>query len=450
MTSLVEAPPVTRPRNAVLLEVQQLVVEYGYGERAARAVDGVDLAIREGEVLGLAGESGCGKTTIANTVMQILRPPARIAGGSILFEGEDIVGRSAEELRRYRWRNVSMVLQSAMNALNPVMRVGDQFVDAVRAHEKIDRRRALTRAGALLELVGIDKRRVSAYPHQLSGGMRQRVVIAMALALEPELIILDEPTTALDVVVQREILQQVEALKRDFGFAVLFITHDLSLLLEFADRIAIMYAGEVVETAPAARLGANPQHPYTQGLMKSFPPLSGPLVPLTGIAGSPPDLRDPPSGCRFHPRCPHCVPEQADAPLAPDDRTSTAARGRGGSRGRVPSRGGGHGMTTAAPLEVRSLTKRFALGTGVRRAHVHAVDDVSFELRPGTITALVGESGSGKSTVARLLAHLAEPSAGRSCSRGATSRTSGGGAMSFATAPRSRSSSRTRSARSTR
>jgi peptide/nickel transport system ATP-binding protein len=312
VTSLVEQPLVTRARNADLLEVRQLVVEYGYGVRAARAVDGVDFAIREGEVLGLAGESGCGKTTIANTVMQILRPPGRIAGGSILFEGDDLVGKSTEELRRYRWRNVSMVLQSAMNALNPVMRIGDQFVDAVQAHEKINRRRALARAGELLELVGIDARRVSSYPHQLSGGMRQRVVIAMALALEPELIILDEPTTALDVVVQREILQQVEALKRDFGFAVLFITHDLSLLLEFADRIAIMYAGEVVETAPAGRLAANPQHPYTQGLMKSFPPLRGPLVPLTGIPGSPPDLRDPPTGCRFHPRCPHCLPEQAE------------------------------------------------------------------------------------------------------------------------------------------
>ena len=163
-----------------------------------------------------------------------------------------------------------------MNALNPVMRVGDQFVDAMRAHEQIDKRRALTRAGELLELVGIDRRRVRAYPHELSGGMRQRVIIAMALALEPELIIMDEPTTALDVVVQREILQQIEALKRDFGFAVLFITHDLSLLLEFADRIAIMYAGEIVERAPAERLAANPLHPYTQGLLKSFPPLTRP------------------------------------------------------------------------------------------------------------------------------------------------------------------------------
>ena len=311
MTILVEQPSVSR-RATGLLELRDLTVEYGYGPRPARAVDGVDLAIQQGEVLGLAGESGCGKTTIANTVMQILRPPGRIAGGSILFEGEDLVGKKPEELRRYRWRNVSMVLQSAMSALNPVMKIGDQFVDAMRAHEKIDRKQAITRAGELLELVGIDHRRVKSYPHQLSGGMRQRVVIAMALSLEPELIIMDEPTTALDVVVQREILQQVEALKRDFGFAVLFITHDLSLLLEFADRIAIMYAGEMVETATAGRLAANPQHPYTQGLLHSFPPLSGPVTHLTGIPGAPPDLRDPPTGCRFHPRCPHCLPERAD------------------------------------------------------------------------------------------------------------------------------------------
>ncbi len=308
MTTLMEEPVTTRTAPATLLELRQLTVEYG----SARAVDGVDLTIHGGEILGLAGESGCGKTTVANAVMQILRPPGRIAGGSILFEGEDLVGRSAEELRRFRWRNVSMVFQSAMNALNPVMRVGDQFVDAMRAHERIDRRRALTRAAELLDLVGIDRSRVRSYPHELSGGMRQRVIIAIALSLKPELIIMDEPTTALDVVVQREILQQVEALKRDFGFAVVFITHDLSLLLEFADRIAIMYAGEIVETAPAERLAANPQHPYTQGLLGSFPPLTGPLTRLSGIPGTPPDLRNPPSGCRFHPRCPHCSRDQSD------------------------------------------------------------------------------------------------------------------------------------------
>jgi len=308
MTALIEAPVETRTSGPSLLELRGLTVEYG----RARAVDGIDLTIHEGEILGLAGESGCGKTTVANAVMQILRPPGRIVGGSVAFRGDELVGRSNEAMRRFRWRNVSMVFQSAMNALNPVMRVGEQFVDAMRAHEHIDKKRALGQAEELLELVGIDRARVRSYPHELSGGMRQRVILAIALALNPELIVLDEPTTALDVVVQREIMQQLEALKRDFGFAVLFITHDLSLLLEFADRIAIMYAGEVVETAPAEKLGDSAQHPYTQGLLQSFPPLTGPLERLTGIPGSPPDLLDLPTGCRFHPRCPHCARDDAE------------------------------------------------------------------------------------------------------------------------------------------
>jgi peptide/nickel transport system ATP-binding protein len=311
MTALMEqpAPSATRPQSGseTLLELRNLAVAYG----SAQAVDGVDLEIRAGEVVGLAGESGSGKSTVAHAVMQILRPPARVTRGSVLFRGEDLVGKSVEELRRFRWRNVSLVFQSAMNALNPVMRVGDQFVDMMQAHERISKRRALAEAAELLELMCIDGRRVRAYPHQLSGGMRQRVIIAMALALEPELVILDEPTTALDVVVQREILQQLRQLKQELGFSVLFITHDLSLLLSLADRVAIMYAGELVETAAAAELAASPRHPYTQGLLRSFPPLHGPLTRLTGIPGTPPDLADPPAGCRFHPRCPHCVRDES-------------------------------------------------------------------------------------------------------------------------------------------
>ena len=298
-------PVVETPET--LIEVRGLGVAYA----DVQAVDGVDLTIASGEVLGLAGESGCGKSTIAGALMQILRPPARITAGSIRFRGEDLTARSREELRRFRWRNVSIVFQSAMSALNPVMRVGDQFVDMMRAHERVSKRAALGRAGELLDLIGINARSVRAYPHELSGGMRQRVIIAMALALEPELVIMDEPTTALDVVVQREILQQVRELQRELGFAVLFITHDLSLLLEFANRIAIMYAGEIVEEAPAAVLHAGPRHPYTIGLMRSFPPLTGPIEHMTGIPGSPPDLAAPPAGCRFHPRCPHCSTDDA-------------------------------------------------------------------------------------------------------------------------------------------
>jgi peptide/nickel transport system ATP-binding protein len=304
------------PREAgvegdTLIELDDLVVEYVESDRRVRAVDHLSLTIRRGEIVGLAGESGCGKTTTGNAILQILRPPAQVTGGRILFRGQDLTTRSREELRRYRWRNVSMVFQSAMSALNPVMRVGDQFVDMMQAHQRIKRNEALARAAELLDVVGIDRNRVRAYPHELSGGMRQRVIIAMALALSPELVIMDEPTTALDVVVQREILQEIQSLQRELGFAVLFITHDLSLLLEFADRIAIMYAGEIVESGPSSALFQRPLHPYTVGLMSSFPPLTGPIVRMTGIPGTPPDLGNPPSGCRFHPRCPHCRPDDA-------------------------------------------------------------------------------------------------------------------------------------------
>jgi peptide/nickel transport system ATP-binding protein len=303
----VSEPAAREAARPTVLELRGLVVEYRLAEKSIRAVDGVDLEIREREILGLAGESGCGKSTIANAVMQILRPPAEIADGSILFRGEDVAAMSDEARRRFRWSKVSMVFQSAMNALNPLLRVEDQFLDMMRAHRRVSRRAALARAAELLDLVAIDRRRLRAYPHELSGGMRQRVIIAMALALQPELVILDEPTTALDVVVQREILQQVQQIQRELGFSVLFITHDLSLLLEIAERIAIMYAGEIVESATAAELARDARHPYTQGLLQSFPPLHGPLTRLTGIPGSPPDLARPPAGCRFHPRCPHCV-----------------------------------------------------------------------------------------------------------------------------------------------
>jgi peptide/nickel transport system ATP-binding protein len=292
-----------------LLRLENLSVDYVLPTGPVRAVDGVSLSIAPGEILGLAGESGCGKSTLANAVLQILKPPARVSGGRIMFRGDDLAAMSPQELRKVRWRHVSLVFQSAMSVLNPVMRVGDQFVDMYRAHDRIRRSEALARAGDLLELVGIDRRRIRSYPHELSGGMRQRVVIAMALALEPELIVMDEPTTALDVVVQREILQEIETLKERLGFAVLFITHDLSLLVEFSDRIAIMYAGEIVESAASDVLFHRPLHPYTAGLMSSFPPLTGPIVPLSGIPGSPPNLAQPPGGCRFHPRCPNCTGE---------------------------------------------------------------------------------------------------------------------------------------------
>ncbi|SET46128.1 ABC transporter ATP-binding protein [Stigmatella erecta] len=290
-----------------LLSVKDLRVEYLTPAGPVCAVDGVSFDIGKGEVLGLAGESGSGKSTVAQALLRILRPPAVITGGQVLFEGEDVLAMSEAQLRQLRWRKISLVFQSAMNSLNPILSIGEQIVDAIQAHLPMKRSDALDRAVALLKLVGIDSSRLTSYPHQLSGGMRQRVVIAIALALEPPLMLMDEPTTALDVVVQKEILHQVSELKEKLGFSILFITHDLSLILEFSTRIAVLYAGKLMEMAPSRELYTAPKHPYTQGLLGSVPSVRGPRRKLVGIPGSPPDMRRLPSGCRFHPRCPSAM-----------------------------------------------------------------------------------------------------------------------------------------------
>jgi peptide/nickel transport system ATP-binding protein len=295
--------PVSEP----LLDVRHLSVEYLTARGAVRAVNDVSFHLYRGEVFGLAGESGCGKSTIAHAITRLLKPPAQIACGQVLFGGQDVMAMDPETLRHFRWSKISIVFQSAMNALNPVSNVGAHFADTLQAHTTMSKSEAMERGAELLRIVGIESSRLKSYPHELSGGMRQRVVIALALALNPELIIMDEPTTALDVVVQKEILQQIEDLKERFGFSILFITHDLSLLVEFSTRIAIMYAGQIVELAPASRLFQEPRHPYTVGLMSSFPSVTGPRREMRGIPGSPPDLAAPPTGCRFHPRCPHAM-----------------------------------------------------------------------------------------------------------------------------------------------
>ena len=313
-----------------VLEIQNLCVDYGLGKESVQAVRDVSLTLHRGEVLGLAGESGSGKSTLAYGLTRLLPPPGVITGGKVIYhqpggDPVDVLRLNDAGLRQFRWAETSIVFQGAMNSLNPVHTVASQLMDVIAAHEpKMSKSARLARAKDLLKLVGIAPDRLGSYPHQLSGGMRQRVMIGMALALEPQVVIMDEPTTALDVVMQRQILRQLVDLRERLGFSVLFITHDLSLLVEFSDRIAIMYGGRIVEEAPAAKLYRDPLHPYSHGLLNAFPPLRGERRELSGIPGSPPDLRSMPKGCAFHPRCPKAFdPCRTDLPLltAPADRT---------------------------------------------------------------------------------------------------------------------------------
>ncbi|MBC7552131.1 MAG: ABC transporter ATP-binding protein [Cellulomonas sp.] len=309
-------PSSTAHRGDPVLEVRNLTVDYGYDANPAHALRDVSLTLHRGEVLGLAGESGCGKPTLAYAATRLLPPPGLITGGEVIFTGRDgssvdLLALDDAALRASRWRDTAIVFQGAMNSLNPVYRVGRQITDAIAAHQPRGSRQStkdrLERAAELLTTVGISPDRLRSFPHELSGGMRQRVMIAMALALEPQVLIMDEPTTALDVVMQRQIVEQITDLRERLGFSVIFITHDVSLLIEIADRIAIMYAGEIVEEASADDVYRRPRHPYARGLLRSFPALHGPRRELGGIPGSPPDLMALPSGCPFHPRCPAAV-----------------------------------------------------------------------------------------------------------------------------------------------
>jgi peptide/nickel transport system ATP-binding protein len=290
-----------------LLSVRDLCVDYVTDRGPVRAVDRVSFDLGQGEIMGIAGESGSGKSTLAQALLRILPPPAVIAGGQAILEGVDLLGRSESELQELRWKRISMVFQSAMDALNPVITVGEQLTDTMLAHGAATHAAARDRAGALLEMVGMPADRLDSYAHQLSGGMRQRVCIALALALEPALLILDEPTTALDVIVEQEILVQIRTLQRRLGFSVLFITHDLARMLQFSDRVAVFYSARLAELGPAAAMGSAPRHPYTQGLLHSFPSVRDDGGELVGIPGAPPSLANPPAGCRFHPRCSQVV-----------------------------------------------------------------------------------------------------------------------------------------------
>jgi peptide/nickel transport system ATP-binding protein len=309
-----------------MLEVSGLTVDYATAKDPVRAVDDVSFDVQAGEFVGIVGESGCGKSTLLFAVAQLLSPPAAVTAGSVMFRGQDLVALTGRRLNAIRWQNLSVVMQSAMNALNPVMSVGAQFADALRAHGTTSRRAVADRSAEVMRLVGIDPVHLRSYPHQLSGGMRQRAMIAMALLFTPDLVIMDEPTSALDVVAQRSLMTQIKELQREIGFAVIFVTHDMSLVSHYSDRLMVMYAGQVAEAGPTRRIFDNPLHPYSRGLLEAFPSITGAKVPLQGIPGAPPDLSIIPNGCRFAPRCPSKLPECETTAPALLDREGVSVR----------------------------------------------------------------------------------------------------------------------------
>ena len=291
-----------------LLEVDELTVDYQTESADVRAVNQVSFTVDPGEFLGIVGESGCGKSTLLFAVAQLLSPPGEIVAGKVIFHGRDMVRLGRGDLQSMRWRDYSIVMQSAMNALNPMKNIGAQFKDTLEAHGNVSKEDVRRRSVEVMELVGIDPAHLKSYPHQLSGGMRQRAMIAMALLFTPQLVIMDEPTSALDVVAQQSLMTKIKDLQRSLGFAIIFVTHDMSVVHRYSDHVLVMYAGQVAESARTDEVFERPLHPYTRGLMSAFPSVRGPRRELIGIPGSPPDLARPPSGCLFHPRCPDVMP----------------------------------------------------------------------------------------------------------------------------------------------
>jgi peptide/nickel transport system ATP-binding protein len=289
-----------------ILSVEDLTMYYTTREGDVSAVNDVSFSLAEGESLGLVGESGCGKTSIAICLLRILPDNAHIKGGHVWLGDADLVSLSDEEIRKFRWSRISMVFQAAMNSLNPVYRVGDQIIEAMQEHfGVITLEQARNRVAELFELVGIDAAMIDRYPHEFSGGMRQRAVIAMALSCNPDIIIADEPTTALDVIVQDRVLRKLEEIQRQLNMGMIYISHDIAVVAEVSDRIGVMYAGRMAEMAKAVDIFERPLHPYTYALMGAFPSIKGPKKELITLPGEPPDLLNPPPGCRFHPRCPY-------------------------------------------------------------------------------------------------------------------------------------------------
>ena len=429
------ASPDARESAAPLLEVQDLHVHFVTSRGVVRAVEGISYYVNAGEVVALVGESGCGKSVSSLAIMRLLAKPAgRIVGGRILFQGRDLLKLSDEEMREIRGRDIAMIFQEPMTSLNPVLTIGFQIMEPLLIHLGMDMATARKRAAELLKMVGMPDpdRRLDQYPHQFSGGMRQRVMIAIALACNPKLIIADEPTTALDVTIQAQILKLMKDLSRDYGIAMVVITHNLGIVARYADRVNVMYAARMTEQATARELFAKPLHPYTAGLLRSVPRLDKPRdAKLETIEGMPPNLLEPPPGCRFAPRCVAQVPESVAAPppLVEVEPRHFSACVRAQEMARVGAAGLGlvrAAGIAAAPkaidrtvplMSVRDLKTHFEVATGLKalgstRGVVRAVDGLSFDVFRGETLGLVGESGCGKTTVGRTLLRLETATAG--------------------------------------
>jgi len=437
---------------APVLEIEDLTTHIRLSRSVVQAVGNVSMRVDAGETLGIVGESGCGKSMTGLSVMGLLPPGGSIVGGSVKLGGRELVGLSPEEMRKIRGNEIAMIFQDPLTSLDPTKTIGYQVAEPVRLHRGASKAEALDRAVEVLSLVGLPRprERLGDFPHQLSGGLRQRVMIAMALACEPKLLIADEPTTALDVTIQAQILDLLRDLKDRLGMAMLLITHDMGVIAGHADRVNVMYAGRVVETADAGELFAGMRHPYTQALLGSIPRLSQDSgKALHAIPGLPPDLSSPPPGCRFAPRCPRATGRcrEEEPPLAGDTAghlfscwhpvdgplalqpAGPGGPGAGGDGGQAPVRApvgvterpvpaaGGAADGGAAPLlEARNLVKEFPVTSGAilqrKRGAVHAVSDVSFSVPAGTTFGLVGESGCGKTTIGKMIVALEKPDSG--------------------------------------
>ena len=457
-----------------ILSIRDLKVNYHTQDGTVQAVDGVDLDLEEGQRLGLIGESGCGKTTLLKAIVQVLPRNGHIVSGEIKFKGMDLLKLPPAEMRQLRWREIATIPQASMDSLNPVQRVGSQLMKLLRVRGGYNKKAARKRAVDLFDLVGLDTERLMHYPHEFSGGMKQRAVIAMALALEPSLLIADEPVTALDVIVQHQILSVLRELERELNLTVMLITHDISVVAQVCDSVSVMYAGRIVEEAAAEPFFASPAHPYSLGLQQAFPNLARPRDVLVSIEGYPPDLREPPSGCRFAERCPfaredcHEVDPQlenvgagrraaclrsgemdalraraedptlwqnvevAQGYMSPSPGPFPHEEGRRGSVESSPttipppsfwgrgSGGGGNVEDDDILLEMNDVSKRFKIGGGLAgllrgdtEQTVYAVNNISFSLRRGESLGLAGESGCGKSTTGKLLVKLIDASDGQ-------------------------------------